>query len=66
MKWTDIEDIAISLEKYYPAVDNLNIRYTDLFKWVVSLNGFDDDHARCNERILQAIQTAWLEEREEG
>lgn len=63
MKWTDIYDIAISLEELYPNCDIVNVRFTDLHKWVTSLPDFSDDPRRSNERILEAIQAAWLEER---
>jgi len=63
MRWTDVYDIAIALEEVYPAVDILSVRFTDLWKWVQALPGFDDDSDRSNERILEAIQMAWLEER---
>ncbi len=63
MRWTDIHDIAIALEEMYPAVDILTVRFTDLWKWVQVLPGFDDDSERSNERILEAIQMAWLSER---
>ena len=65
MRWTDIYDIAIGLEELHPDVDILNTRFTDLWQWVQSLPGFDDDPQRSNEKILEAIQMAWLEEREE-
>jgi len=64
MKWTDTFDIAYSLEEKYPDIDNINIRYTDLQQWVYNLEGFTDDLNGCNEKILEAIQMAWIEERE--
>jgi len=64
MKWTDIYDIAIALEEVHPEADNVNLRFTDLHKWVVSLPGFSDAPERSNEKILEAIQAAWIEERE--
>jgi FeS assembly protein IscX len=64
MKWTDIRDIAIELEEAHPDADVVNLRFTDLHKWVCALPGFDDDPKRSNEKILEAIQAAWLEERE--
>ena len=64
MGWTDIHDIAIELEDKYPDVDVVNLRFTDLHKWVRELDGFDDDPNRSNEKILEAIQMAWLEERD--
>ena len=64
LKWNDHIDIAIMLEEKYPAVDNVNLRYTDLHKWVTDLDGFDDDPKKSNEKILEAIQMAWIEERD--
>ncbi len=63
MKWTDIHAIAISLEETYPDVNIVTIRFTDLWQWVQALPGFNDDPVRSNERILEAIQMAWLDER---
>jgi FeS assembly protein IscX len=64
MRWTDIHDIAIELEERHPEVDNVNLRFTDLHRWVMELPGFDDDPERSNEKILEAIQAVWIEERE--
>ncbi|ARN85231.1 Fe-S cluster assembly protein IscX [Candidatus Nucleicultrix amoebiphila] len=63
LKWTDIYDIAVALEEQYPDVDVLHVRFTDLWKWVQNLPNFADDPNRSNEKILEAIQMAWLEER---
>ena len=62
MKWTDTIDIAIELVDKFPDVDPITIRFTDLMQWVMELEEFDDDPDRCGERILEAIQMAWLEE----
>ncbi len=64
MKWTDIQDIAIELEERHPDADNVNLRFTDLHRWVMELPGFDDDPKRSNEKILEAIQMTWIEERD--
>jgi FeS assembly protein IscX len=64
MKWTDIQDIAIGLYEQHPDVDPLAIRFTDLHAWVMALNGFDDNPDHSNEKILEAIQTAWIDEAE--
>ncbi|MCH7741171.1 MAG: Fe-S cluster assembly protein IscX [Proteobacteria bacterium] len=64
MKWTDINDIAIELVDAHGDVDPMSIRFTELMQWVMALEGFDDDPDRCGERILEAIQMAWLEETE--
>ena len=62
MKWVDVSEIAIELSERYPDVDPATLRFVDLHNWVVNLPGFDDDHARGGERVLEAIQAAWLEE----
>ena len=62
MKWTDSLEIAIALSEAHPAVDPLTVRFTDLFKWVQELDDFDDDPERCGEKILEAIQMAWIDE----
>ena len=64
MLWTDIQDIAIALEDHHPKADNVNLRFTDLRSWVLALPGFEGDANGCNERILEAIQQAWIDERD--
>lgn len=64
MRWTDIHDIAIALEEKHPGVDIMGVRFTDLWKWVQELPGFEDDPQKSNEKILEAIQMAWLDERD--
>ncbi|MBT4989056.1 MAG: Fe-S cluster assembly protein IscX [Rickettsiales bacterium] len=64
MKWSDIYRIAEELEDNYPNEDNINLRFTDLHKWVMNLDGFDDSPEASNEKVLEAIQAAWIEERE--
>lgn len=63
MRWTDIHEIAIELEEAHPEVDILQVRFTTLWQWVQQLPHFDDDPNRSNEKILEAIQMAWLDER---
>ena len=65
LKWTDSREIAILLEDSYPDVDNVNLRFTDLHKWILELEDFEDKPEASNEKILEAIQMAWIEEREE-
>lgn len=64
LKWTDSLDIAIELDEQHPDVDPKFIRYTDLHAWVCALVDFDDVPEGSNEHKLEAIQMAWLEERE--
>ena len=64
MKWTDSLEIAIALDEAYPDVDPLRINFVDLRNWVLALDEFDDEPGRSGEKILEAIQAAWIEERE--
>jgi FeS assembly protein IscX len=64
MKWTDTQEIAIALYDAHPDVDPTTIRFTDLHKWVMELDGFSDDPNRSGEKILEAIQMAWIDEAE--
>ena len=64
MHWTDTIDIAIALEEKHPDADNVNLRFTDLRDWVLALDGFEGAADGCNEKILEAIQMAWLDERD--
>lgn len=64
LKWTDVREIGIQLADTFPDIDPLTVRFTDLHKWVRELPGFDDDPERSNEKILEAIQMAWLDERD--
>lgn len=64
MKWIDVRDIAIALSEKYPEVDPATVRFVDLHNYVVDLDGFDDDHSRGGEKVLEAIQATWIEEAE--
>jgi FeS assembly protein IscX len=64
MKWTDTLEIAMALADRHPEVDPQTVRFTDLHRWVTELPEFDDDPARSGEKILEAIQMAWIEENE--
>ncbi|MEW5943527.1 MAG: Fe-S cluster assembly protein IscX [Pseudomonadota bacterium] len=64
MRWTDTLDIAIALCERHPDVDPQYVRFTDLHRWITELEGFADDPNRSNEKILEAIQMAWIEEAE--
>ena len=62
MKWTDTLDIAIELSEKHPDIDPRYVRFTDLHQWVTELDGFDDDPNKSSEKILEAIQMAWIDE----
>ena len=63
LKWVNSFDIAIALDEKYPDLDPQTIRYTDLHQWICELDDFDDDSSKSNEKILEAIQMAWIEEK---
>lgn len=62
MRWTDVSEIAIALVEAHPDVDPRTVRFTDLHRWVQALPGFDDDPNRSGEKVLEAIQAAWIDE----
>ena len=62
MMWTDIDDIAIALQEAHGEVDPRTVRFTDLHRWVTELEEFEDDPGRSGEKILEAIQAAWIDE----
>lgn len=62
MKWVDVREIAIELAETHPEVDPKTVGFVDLHNWVVGLQDFDDDHQRGGEKVLEAIQAAWIDE----
>ncbi|CAH0992650.1 Protein IscX [Sinobacterium norvegicum] len=64
MQWTDVLDIAIELYEAHPDVDPKGVRFTDLRQWVMDLPEFEGDADRCGEKVLEAIQQAWIDEAE--
>ena len=64
MLWTDIYEIVDELIEKHTETDPEKILFVDLRKMVIDLDGFTDDPDRSNEKILEAIQMAWIEERD--
>jgi FeS assembly protein IscX len=64
LKWVDSLDIAIELNDKFPDVDPIHVNFVDLRNWVLALDEFDDDPEHSGERILEAIQMAWIEEKD--
>ncbi|MCL2524104.1 MAG: Fe-S cluster assembly protein IscX [Betaproteobacteria bacterium] len=62
MKWTDIHAIAIELAEAHPEQDPLKINFVDLRDRVLALPCFADDPRHCGEKLLEAIQRAWIDE----
>ena len=65
LKWVDSLDIAIELDETHPDVDPRYVNFVELRQWVMALDEFDDDPEHSGERILEAIQLAWIEEKED-
>lgn len=63
LKWLDIQEIASELDEQHPEVDPLRLNFKELYDWIVTLENFSDDPTRCNERILEAVQQAWIDEK---
>lgn len=61
-RWTDSLDIALDLIEEHPDVDPMKLNFTQLREWVIALDNFDDAPEHCGERVLEAIQLAWLSE----
>lgn len=64
MKWTDSLRVAEELADKHPDIDPKTVRFTDLMQWVLDLEGFSDTPEHCGEKILEAIQLAWIDEAE--
>ncbi|MCG7498599.1 Fe-S cluster assembly protein IscX [Vibrio sp. Of7-15] len=62
LTWTDSRDIAIELVEQFPETDPKTVRFTDLHRWVMELEEFNDDPNHSNEKILEAIILCWMDE----
>ena len=62
LRWTDSLEIALDLMERHPEVDPMQLHFTELMQWVIALENFDDDPKHCGERVLEAIQLAWIAE----
>jgi len=65
LKWVDSLEIAIELDEKFPDVDPRFVNFVDLRQWIIELEDFDDDPEHSGERILEAVQLAWIEEKED-
>jgi len=62
LHWTDSLDIALDLMEAHPDVDPTQLHFTQLMQWILALDNFDDDPKHCGERVLEAVQLAWISE----
>ncbi len=65
LKWLDVLDIAIELDEAHPDIDPKTVNFVDLMRWTMALADFDDAREHCGEKILEAIQAAWIDERDD-
>ncbi len=61
--WTDSLEIAISLEEAHPDIDPITINFVDLRELVMALEDFNEGDTQCGEKILEAIQMCWIDEK---
>jgi FeS assembly protein IscX len=64
IRWTDTLEIAIQLDEAHPEIDPQYVNFVDLRNWIMELDEFDDDPDHSNEKILEAVQMAWIEEKD--
>ena len=62
MTWHDTREIGEALFDQFDTLDPLTVRFTDLHKHVLNLEGFEGKPDESNEKLLEAIQMAWYEE----
>ena len=62
LRWIDSLDIALDLMELHPDVDPTKLHFPQLMQWIIALENFDDDPAHCGERVLEAVQLAWMDE----
>jgi FeS assembly protein IscX len=62
LTWTDSQELALALIELHPDVDPIRLHFTELRQWILDLNEFDDDPKHCGEKVLEAVQMAWIDE----
>ena len=63
ISWTDSLEIAISLEDAHPYIDPITINFVELRELVIALEDFKEGDTQCGEKILEAIQMCWIDEK---
>jgi len=62
LRWIDSQELALDLIEQHPDVDPYQLHFTELRQWILALERFDDDPNHCGERVLEAVQLAWMAE----
>ena len=63
ISWTDSLEIAISLEDAHSDIDPITINFVELRELVIALEDFEEGDTQCGEKILEAIQMCWIDEK---
>jgi len=63
ISWTDSLEIAISLEEAHPDIDPITINFVELRELVMALEDFNEGNTNCGEKVLEAIQMCWIDEK---
>ncbi|MFM1830911.1 MAG: hypothetical protein RLZZ558_1251 [Planctomycetota bacterium] len=64
MHWLDVDLLGEALAEVHPDLDPAGVSFPRLKSLVQGLPGFAERPGHpCNERILEAIQQAWIDER---
>ncbi len=62
LTWDDSFAIARALIQKFPAINLEDVSLSMIYRWTVSLPGFQDDPELANDAILAAIYQEWFEE----
>ena len=66
LNWTNVDDIGYELARTHTDLDPLAVSFTELRALVEALDDFEPEPGHnVNEQILEAIQHAWHEERQD-
>ena len=60
LNWSDSDEIGYQLHEKFPALDPLQVRFTELRQHVLELDEFAGSEDASSEKALEAIQMAWL------
>ncbi len=63
ISWTDSLEIAILLEENHPDINPITINFVDLRELVMALEDFNEGNTKCGEKVLEAIQMYWIDEK---
>lgn len=62
--WNDVQRIAEELAESHPEIEPYTVGFVQLQQMIKQLPDFDDTSGRVGEKVLEAVQTLWSEERQ--